>query len=461
MLKKTLFFVLLVSLVFTSGSHAQYRWHIVHEDRRDTFYYGFSDISCSGENCSVAGYVWGYDTTKPLFSRTMPDSNFILQSTDGGETWNSIDTTPPHWTPGKTANILLNGIDQIDSLNAVAVGTHNTIIHTFDGWKTWHADTGLHTPQDHGASENFILDYPDFANAGEGQISDIGYGYSLSTVDTGKHWVLRHYGGVTKSYGNGMFRSFIAPNTIYTTHDNWSTSDTTHMTLDGPFLDTAVHVYSLMYGIGDTLAFLGYRMDSDDIYANVMMARSTDLGAHWSELPIPRTSKFDPMYGVRSTPINAQTIVITGQDSVGRIVISTDRGATWEVDTVPLDNGKSYFTILTAGVSGSGRVTAGITMNSNFQGSRLLAYLEKIPSSVSTPEISHETFTIFPNPATNQIQITSSDGSISISDPLGRSYEVKRNGNTLDISSLPPGVYFVSDGGRTNGVPSRAKFVKE
>ncbi len=67
-----------------------------------------------------------------------------------------------------------------------------------------------------------------------------------------------------------------------------------------------------MHGIGDTLAFLGYRIDSDDIYANVMMARSTDLGAHWSELPIPRTSKFDPMYGVRSTPINAQTIVITG-----------------------------------------------------------------------------------------------------------------------------------------------------
>ncbi len=62
---------------------------------------------------------------------------------------------------------------------------------------------------------------------------------------------------------------------------------------------------------------------------------------------------------------------------------------------------------------------------------------------------------IFPNPATNKIQISSAEGDISILDPLGRNYPVKQTGNALDISSLPSGVYFIRDG------VSRAKFVKE
>ncbi len=62
---------------------------------------------------------------------------------------------------------------------------------------------------------------------------------------------------------------------------------------------------------------------------------------------------------------------------------------------------------------------------------------------------------IYPNPAANTLTIERAVGAISILDPLGRSYDVKQTGNTLDVSSLPSGVYFVSDGKR------RAKFVKE
>ena len=65
------------------------------------------------------------------------------------------------------------------------------------------------------------------------------------------------------------------------------------------------------------------------------------------------------------------------------------------------------------------------------------------------------TIAIYPNPSSSVLKIESSNGQLSILDPLGRSYEVHRNANTLDISSLPSGVYFVSDG------RSRAKFVKE
>jgi hypothetical protein len=62
---------------------------------------------------------------------------------------------------------------------------------------------------------------------------------------------------------------------------------------------------------------------------------------------------------------------------------------------------------------------------------------------------------IKPNPATGFIKVEGSAGPFTIFDPLGRSYEASCTANTLDISSLHPGVYFVSDG------RSRAKFVKE
>jgi hypothetical protein len=450
MKKHTLFFALLASLTITSGLQAQYRWHIIYPDRMDTFVYGFVSISCSGESCSVNGEVWGHDTTKPSFDQ-MPDSNFILHSTDGGQTWNSIDTALPHWTPGKTANILLDAVDQIDSLDAIAVSqTANMIINTFDGWKTWQLDTGLHQPDSanfHGSS--FDLEYPQFYDASEGIVEDIEYGYSLSTVDSGKHWSYRASGSCSHSYGDSMFRTFIDPGTMLTTHDNWNTVDTSLVAS----LDTSIHPFFFLLGEGDTLACVAYQWDTSDSNQSVAMARSTDLGADWTELPLPSNIKIVPYPYI--TAINAKTIVIAGKDSSEEIIMSTDRGATWQADTVPLDNGMPYSVITAVGISGSGRVFASIATDSNFEGSTVFAYLEKVSSGVAPAVSTPANFTLYPNPATNILNIAPSSGTISISDPLGRSYVVPRNGNTLDISTLPSGVYFISDG------VSRAKFVKE
>ncbi len=82
---------------------------------------------------------------------------------------------------------------------------------------------------------------------------------------------------------------------------------------------------------------------------------------------------------------------------------------------------------------------------------------DSIKSNVSSSLITsnNDKILVSPNPSSNIIEVFHSFGTLSILDPLGRSYEVKRSGNTLDVSGLPLGVYYVSDG------VSRTKFVKE
>jgi photosystem II stability/assembly factor-like uncharacterized protein len=113
-------------------------------------------------------------------------------------------------------------------------------------------------------------------------------------------------------------------------------------------------------------------------------------------------------------------------------------------DTAPGQGGRQYQIYLQA---------FNATNQSN-TATRLFEVIEGA-NGVLTPKDSVFSIAVYPNPAENSISITNSNGPLSILDPLGRSYTVPRTGNTLDISSLPSGVYFVSDG------VSRAKFVKE
>ena len=248
-----------------------------------------------------------------------------------------------------------------------------------------------------------------------------------------------------------MFRVFVPPNAILTTHDNWMTSDTSFIALtDSIQSPPLVTPKFLSFGGNDSLALLSLRWDSTMTHYSLSIALSSDLGRDW-EFPFHDTVAMQP---TAISPLGNQTIVITGEDSSERIVMSTDGGSTWHVYSVPLDNGAPYYWIQSVAVTDSGRVIANIVTDSNYLGSNLLVYLEAVPSDVA-PAVSTQTnLTLYPNPATNVLNIPSSAGTITISDPLGRSYEVKQTGNSLDISALPSGVCtFVSVGA------SRAKLV--
>ena len=361
---------------------------------------------------------------------------------------------------------MLYDIEQIDSVHAMAVGQFGITVRTSDNWNTWRTDTVVLSPLIVFAHDTQAIGFSgvDFSTPAEGCLIDEGDGLVFSTVDSGLHCIRRTAYG--HSYGNGMFREirFVAnnnvPDTILTTHDDWATSDTALFTLNGPFLNGDLLPSYFYFGPGDTLAYSAFRYDSTGTnpisgYNEIpTVVRSTDLGLHWEELPVPRTHG---QCGWYISALDQQTIVVAGYDSLGEILVSRDRGTTWELDTVPLDDGHSYYRIHSIGVTGSGGIIASIVLDTNSftYNSGVLAYLEPIPSSVTPTVSTQQNLTLYPNPATNVLNLVSPAGTISISDPLGRSYAVPRNGDALDISTLPPGVYFVRDG------VSRAKFVKE
>jgi photosystem II stability/assembly factor-like uncharacterized protein len=95
--------------------------------------------------------------------------------------------------------------------------------------------------------------------------------------------------------------------------------------------------------------------------------------------------------------------------------------------------------------------SSGFTYNFQCSEQMIQDAMAGVPITISSIE---------PNPAGSTIVIklsasTSAPIAYTLSDALGRSYAVPQSGNTLDVSSLPTGVYFVSDG------VSRVKFVKE
>ena len=222
--------------------------------------------------------------------------------------------------------------------------------------------------------------------------------------------------------------------------------------------DTTVF-HNFFIGNGDTLYSLSSQEDTGD-HNPMTMSISPDLGAHWSSVSLPDNA---PFLGPKITEPNRDTIVVWGEKAFsGQLFISTDHGRTWTLDTVPIPEvlPNSFYSIQSISIGSGGRIVASIIVTGDTAiegggGSSVLAYLEPTPASVAPMVSSLKNFALYPNPATNILNIEYSSGNISIFDPLGRNYVVPRNGEALDVSSLPSGVYFVSDG------VSRAKFVKE
>ena len=193
----------------------------------------------------------------------------------------------------------------------------------------------------------------------------------------------------------------------------------------------------------------------------VVTLRSTDGGSVWQTIDTLAMT-YASTAQTEFTPLDRSLVFLSGlRTSV--LPHSTDHGNSWQVDTllndpqVPYQIDQPYYPLsITINAEGTAIAAMNTSAAHIIPTPGFLAKIEGMPAGVTHSDI-HDisTLQVFPNPSSNEVNIISSEGNISILDPLGRSYEVKQTGNSLDISTLPSGVYFVSDGTK------RAKFVKE
>jgi photosystem II stability/assembly factor-like uncharacterized protein len=454
MAKTLVFLIALASLTISSGLRAQYQWKVLRPSRvDDTFYRAPLAISCNGDNCLA---------TEIVFSPSVGNTNVILSSHDGGVSWIQVAKDVPQWDyygqSGKRG-ITYESALQIDSLTAI-IGSPAMIVITRDGWKTWTADSTYAGVL--GSSPRAIR----FAGTAEGMIYD-GFGLYWSSVDSGNTWkrVSTGYGSSFETYGDSTFRVFERPNLIFTTRDNWSTRDTTHINLTGPLADTTFHPQEFVFGRNDSVAVLGWTWDAfTRSGTSKRLALSNDLGQTWRETDLPMHNGL--WYANTAlNGLNWDHMVLAGNDSVGRIVHSTDRGLTWRMDTVPMSNGIAYHTVFPVAISGSGRVLAGVQDTTSLYGSANLVYLEERKASVNNADRNYQYLYIqaYPNPVHALLSLKLYGmivGPVStlrsrIYDVLGRTVkdlskqaQSGSNGDfsefEADVSDLAPGVYFVS-----------------
>ncbi len=373
------------------------------------------------------------------------------------------------------------------------VGTQSELHKTTDGGNTWHAvwdsggyyagyyvtdicfmdtETGWFTVHDDGA----ILGDQCYRTSDGGETWQRLYvpGAYYSTADgifysssSGKLLLLDSIIRISTDMGNTWSDSLLYYGEIYAA---WSPS---HIVIpaqsflppyDASFLETmnggitwdTINPQNTDDGGGRWLAIPGTSTCFEVDYGwYFFVRRSDDYGHTWY-----------PIANLTGDSLHYCTGIIKGDFS--RLYIQTDTGMYVSVDsgvTWNFDGGPTYLTNFSNDefYSANGVTIAGETYN-QYGGLYGGGLWEEIWPQAGVAENasanSNNTLSIFPNPASGTLQIMGAQpGEVHLFDLLGREVlhgVLSASGTlTLDVSSLPAGLYYISDG------VTRAKFVKE
>ncbi len=417
---------------FASGSNAQYRWRAVHPSRVGDRSFAFTALSCKGETCSAAALVVDHSQA-PWSIRII-----FFRSVDGGQSWVEQDAG----LQLTTTNMQIRDIQQIDSMNAVAVGDSGLFFRTTDGGGTW-------------VRSNFTN-----RNLFNAHFSDPSTGIAIANLDTnvftttdgGKHWsgfifpeILWPIRG--HSYGAGKFRVityYAGP--LYTTFDGFKTVDTSWLY---PMADTIHGITDCNFGPGENMVAYGVlSVNRKNNYSE--LTRSPDGGKNWTEILLSDSAV--PYLTVMSSL--EENPVFVGGMGRAKILRSDDHGLTWRPDTTIFVNDTGTYALTSNSYVRSVAVTHSGHPVACFSGwlngsDGMLMRGEFAPMSVEAYErIVYNTY-LYPNPATQKVTVTSIDQSrpVHIIDVLGREVlrgELDSRGQaTFDVSSLPRGIYAV------------------
>ena len=362
------------------------------------------------------------------------------------------------------------------------VGTESELHKTTDGGKTWHSvwDSGWTF------SGYYVTDIC-FKDSLTGWFTTFGGVACYRTTDGGKTWspllsLDSNYGADAVYYCAATNRLFLAMAGYIETKVSTDLGNTWQTAIPSPnltYLTTGFSFSSSLNGI----AAAGFYPDTISGYLI-----TTDGGITWDSvhsdndgepLAIPGTSTcFMANYGWRQIIRRSddfghtwrQIADLTGDSSqyctgiirgdFSRLTIQTDTGMYVSIDsgvTWNFDGGPTYITNFSNDrfYSSNGITFAGMTYSTGIDEDGGLWEEIWPQAGVADNKSTLSTLSVFPNPATSSITIEYPAGPVAVYDPLGRKCAVTVKENLLDVSELPTGVYFVTDG------VSHVRFVKE
>jgi hypothetical protein len=435
--------VAIVCATLVSSARAQIQVHVTRSDNVGQDWYWYTALACDKNLCMAAAvYSTGSFGGNPAHV-------VFLRSLDGGLTWSLQDPGLESRAWNNTRKI--RTIKIVDSLTVIAFGDSNLVVETTDGGETWSQQTLVTTHPIEDISFSSPMD-------GILVAADTAHGTYL-TSDGGQHWrsisFVRPYGWICHAYGNGMYRIFkYETGEVYTTRNNWNTFDST-----GPIhinVSSGGFVFGkVSFGVGDTMLAYGNYLNYDgDPFPCI--ARTSNGGSTWALV------YFDTLlhHGAIShfTSVDRDTIIAVGSANVLTVLRSFDNGQSWKFDTITSDD--SDFDGLInygLGLNAAGDLVGTWSSVYGFVSTLVVGQLEK--SSVVC-NLQSPTLFLYPNPATTFLTISDAPAGrgLHILDMLGRVVgdDLQAEEHVqFNISSLPSGVYFLSDG------QTRARFVKE
>ncbi len=457
------FFLAIALFLLPASAQSQFLWQIEHTDFDGRYNYCFDAISCSGNVCIAAGRL-----VDNLDRRI---SMMIWRSTDNGMNWEMQD---PHMPVDSElyVNNYFTAVQQIDPLNAIAVGAQHGdssfILRTFDGGKTWQRQ---YTSLWGISSSIHFSDSLSGIYVGKKNIEyqgSIGAGFGgdeiFTTSDGGRQWDSAAFNDrddyldrtTIFCFGKGKFKVFRPGHgPIFSTTDNWKTADSSTVVIDS-IDDPGSRYYftGCTYTGGDTIIAYGADSQADTtqpLYPKRYRAciiRSTDGGKSWGKPNVFRDSIWTIAY---MTSLDRDT-VLAGGESNNKILMSTDRGTTWRVDSLIIaDTAYTAYASLGLTFTSSGNPLA-IYALQDLSGSSIPSIIVRgqyRKSNVSYSGLLSYNQRIYPNPATTTLNIVSVEASspFKIVDVMGRTFlsgkVLDHNTLKLDISGLPSGIYYV------------------
>lgn len=431
---------LFASLVFmcclAKQSHAQYVWTITHDYRDDTVTnYTPLLLDCSGAHCTAVLAIGGL-------------SYVFIRSDDGGLSWHQQWWLPAPAGPVYSGFRYFYAMQQIDSANAVIVGDSSHIFRTFDAGNTWSKQT---PPEGWEDASMWGVHFHDPLNG------IIGLGdRPMITSDGGLHWTLGPSLGKPGDqkchcFGKGKFGIFSDNTKVYHTSDNWTTYDSTDVISDPGISHPTLP--RCKWTDGDTIIAFGVTYETS--VPEALIIRSADGGRHWGKSAIPSQARSSNPEILSMSSIGDDT-VYAGGGYPGTIMVSTDNGQNWRFDTVVISGELTAIQTETSiARPAPGVVLASMIYIPTLSSPGIIARRVPIMMSANIPTNNQAGVALNPNPAISSIAVIGFTGRLSLIDALGRTYTVPNHDGTLNISALPPGVYYINDGQR------RAKFVKE